>query len=45
MEHLYFPQIDWIIDAIHERILPLPGYNAVTVQTTGDLLRRNNHGI
>jgi hypothetical protein len=25
MEQLYFPQEDWIIDAIHERILPLPG--------------------
>ena len=45
MEELYFPQVDWIIDAIHERILPLPGYRAVTVQTTGDLLRRNKNGV
>ncbi|MDR2729703.1 MAG: dehydrogenase, partial [Treponema sp.] len=45
MEHLYFPQADWIIDAVHERILPLPGYSPVTVQTTGDLLRRNRLGV
>ena len=45
MEELYFPQVDWIIDAIHERILPLPGYRAVTVQTAGDLLRRNKRGV
>jgi 2-oxoisovalerate dehydrogenase E1 component len=44
MEELYFPQTDWIIDAIHERILPLPGYTPVTVQTTGELLRRNRGG-
>jgi 2-oxoisovalerate dehydrogenase E1 component len=45
MEQLYFPQVDWIIDAIHERILPLPGHTPVTVQTTGDLLRRNRLGV
>jgi 2-oxoisovalerate dehydrogenase E1 component len=45
MEQLYFPQVDWIIDAVHERILPLPGYTPVTVQTTLDLERRNRQGI
>jgi len=45
MEELYFPQIDWIIDAIHERILPLQEYSPVTVQTTGDLLRKNKRGV
>jgi 2-oxoisovalerate dehydrogenase E1 component len=45
MESLYFPQLDWIIDAIHERILPLPGYKPVTVQTTLDLERRNRKGV
>jgi len=45
MEHLYFPQVDWIIDTVHERILPLPGYSPVTVQTTGDLVRRNRLGV
>jgi 2-oxoisovalerate dehydrogenase E1 component len=45
MEQLYFPQVDWIIDAIHERILPLPGHTPVTVQTTLDLERRNRQGV
>ena len=45
MEELYFPQTDWIIDTIHERIMPLPGYKPVTVQTTGELSRRNKHGV
>jgi 2-oxoisovalerate dehydrogenase E1 component len=45
MEQLYFPQADWIIDAVHERILPLPGYTPVTVQTTLDLRRRNRLGV
>jgi 2-oxoisovalerate dehydrogenase E1 component len=45
MEQLYFPQVDWIIDAVHERILPLPGYTPVTVQTTLDLMRRSRLGV
>ncbi|MDR1899773.1 MAG: dehydrogenase, partial [Treponema sp.] len=45
MEQLYFPQVDWIIDAVHERIMPLPGYTPVTVQTAGDILRRNRLGV
>jgi len=45
MEELYFPQADWIIDAIHERVLPLPGYSPVTVQTIGDIQRKNRHGV
>jgi 2-oxoisovalerate dehydrogenase E1 component len=45
MEQLYFPQTEWIIDAVHERILPLPGYTPATVQTAGDLLRRNRLGV
>jgi 2-oxoisovalerate dehydrogenase E1 component len=45
MEELYFPQAGWLIDAIHERVLPLPGYRAVTVQTAGELQRRNRLGV
>jgi 2-oxoisovalerate dehydrogenase E1 component len=45
MEQLYFPQADWLIDAIHERILPLPGHTPSTVQTTLDLVRRNAQGV
>ncbi|MDR2766930.1 MAG: dehydrogenase [Treponema sp.] len=45
LEELYFPQTDWILDAIHERILPLPAYKTATVQTTLDLMRRNRLGV
>jgi 2-oxoisovalerate dehydrogenase E1 component len=45
MEELYFPQKDWILDAIHERILPLSGHSPKTVQTAGDLARRARKGV
>jgi 2-oxoisovalerate dehydrogenase E1 component len=45
MEELYFPAQDWIIDAIHERILPLPGRSAATAQTPGELARRARKGV
>jgi 2-oxoisovalerate dehydrogenase E1 component len=45
MEELYFPQNDWILDAIHERILPLPGHASTTAQTAGELARRAKKGV
>ena len=36
---------EWMIDAIHERILPLGGHTPTTVQTTGDLARRARMGV
>ena len=45
MEELYFPQKDWIVDAVHERILPLPGRTPVTNQGTLELARRARLGV
>jgi 2-oxoisovalerate dehydrogenase E1 component len=45
MEEEFFPQKDWIIDTIHERILPLPGHQVKTVQATSEILRRNRLGV
>ena len=45
MEELFFPQKEWIIDTIHERIYPLPGHQVSTVQTYGEILRRNRLGV
>jgi 2-oxoisovalerate dehydrogenase E1 component len=45
MEEAFFPQNDWIIDTIHERILPLAGYTPKTVQTTGEMNRRSRLGV
>jgi 2-oxoisovalerate dehydrogenase E1 component len=45
LEDSFFPQPTWIIDTIHERILPLPGHHVSTIQTNGEILRRNRLGI
>ncbi len=45
MEPEFFPQKEWILDAIHERILPLPGHEVSTYQTDGEMLMRNRRGI
>ena len=39
------PQADWILDAIHEGILPLPGYNPNMNFTKVEKLRREKKGI
>ncbi len=45
MEEMFFPQKEWLIDAIHEQIIPLPGYKTSTNQTLGEIKRRNRKGI
>jgi len=45
MEEMFFPQKEWLIDAIHERICPIVGYKPVTAQTIGEMRRRNRKGI
>jgi 2-oxoisovalerate dehydrogenase E1 component len=45
LEEVFFPQKEWIIDTIHERILPLPGHQVSTVQATDEILRRNRLGV
>ena len=45
MEEAFFPQKEWIIDVIHERILPLSGHTPTTRQGTGEILRRNRLGV
>ena len=45
MEGEFFPQPEWLIDLVHERILPLAGHTPTTVQTTGELVRLNRGGM
>jgi 2-oxoisovalerate dehydrogenase E1 component len=45
LETLFFPQPAWLLDAIHERILPLKGHHPQTNQTLGELARRSRLGI
>ena len=45
LEAMFFPQASWLLDAIHERILPLKGYKPETNQSLGELARRAKAGI
>jgi 2-oxoisovalerate dehydrogenase E1 component len=45
LESMFFPQPEWIIDAIHERIVPLEGYQPSTNQTNRELARCLREGI
>ncbi len=45
LEKLFFPQKDWIIDALHERLLPLPGHEVSSNQTPGEIVRKDKRGI
>jgi 2-oxoisovalerate dehydrogenase E1 component len=45
LEASFFPQTEWLLDAIHERILPLKGHQPSTNQTLGELARRARLGI
>lgn len=45
LEKFFFPQEDWIIDAIHERIMPIPGYVATNNFTDNEKLRRAKLGV
>ncbi len=45
LENHFFPQADWIIDAIHEKILPLKGHVAKNNFTTNEQIRINKFGV
>ena len=39
LEEAFFPQVSWILDAIHERIVPLAGHTVTTNQTVQEQKR------
>lgn len=45
LEDLFFPQADWIVDAVHTRIVPLPGHVPTSNFTDGELVRRSRLGV
>ena len=45
LEELFFPQVAWIVDALHEQILPLEGHVVRTTQTIDERVRRFQHGV
>lgn len=45
METIFFPQQSWLLDAIHKRIIPLPGHQVTTNQSLSEIVRRNRLGV
>jgi 2-oxoisovalerate dehydrogenase E1 component len=45
MEHFFFPQPEWIIDAIHEKIIPLKGHVCRTDFSAVKSLKLNREGV
>jgi len=45
LEALFFPQVAWVLDAVHERILPLKGHQPTTNHSLEEMVRRAKAGI
>ncbi|MCX7711498.1 MAG: thiamine pyrophosphate-dependent enzyme [Clostridia bacterium] len=45
LEEHFFPQPEWIVDAVHERIMPLKGHVAKNNFTTNEQIRINKLGV
>ncbi len=45
LENYFFPQPEWILDAIHERIVPLKGLTVTSNVTENEQIRRNKQGV
>ena len=41
----FFPQAEWILDAIHEKIMPLEGYVPTTNCSSTELIRKSKKGV
>jgi len=45
LEDYFFPQASWILDAIHEKIVPLKGHVTTQNYSAGEQLRRSRLGV
>jgi 2-oxoisovalerate dehydrogenase E1 component len=45
MEQFFFPQPEWIIDAIHQKVIPLKGHSPKYDFSSGKLLLLNKNGV
>ncbi len=45
LDDSFFPSPDWMIDIIHQRLLPLPGYQPRSEQSATEIIRRNRAGV
>ena len=44
-DEFFFPQAGWILDAIHEKLVPLPGHTAENGCTETEACRRAKYGV
>ena len=45
MEEYFFPQPGWILDAIHEKMIPLKGHKITTDCSTDKVIKLNKDGV
>jgi 2-oxoisovalerate dehydrogenase E1 component len=45
LEDFYYPSVEWFLDAYHHQIAPLPGYQATSDRTAGDMLHQSKYGV
>ncbi|MBD3241348.1 MAG: dehydrogenase, partial [Chitinivibrionales bacterium] len=45
LEQAFFPQPEWLLDAIHEKLLPLEGHQVSTNQTDLERIRLQKSGV
>jgi 2-oxoisovalerate dehydrogenase E1 component len=45
MEQYFFPQPDWIVDAVHEKIMPLKGHTSNHDFSTEKSVALNKEGV
>jgi 2-oxoisovalerate dehydrogenase E1 component len=45
LEEYFFPQKEWIIDAIHTNIVPLANYEPDNDFSIDEIIRRNRRGV
>lgn len=45
LDRFFFPQASWILDAIHEKLVPLPGHVAEDGCTEAEAIRLARQGV
>ncbi|GAH47848.1 unnamed protein product, partial [marine sediment metagenome] len=45
LEETFFPQKEWILDAVHERLIGLQSHEVSTNQSIGEMNTRNRAGV
>ncbi len=45
MEEYFFPQPEWILDAVHQKIIPLKGHHAITDYSSEKEIELNKKGV